>query len=126
LSHLYLKKGLNAEAEADAEKCAELSKGVGRCFSNLGFVRAVLGKRSEARAIIKNLEEKYAHQQADATLLAAVYAGLGEKDRAFEWLEKAFQDRSSLLIDSRLEFPFASLYDDPRYQALLKRMNLPE
>ena len=54
------------------------------------------------------------------------HAGLGENDRAIEWLENAFQDRSSLLIDSRLEFPFASLYDDPRYQALLKRMNLPE
>jgi hypothetical protein len=55
-----------------------------------------------------------------------VYAGLGEKDQAFAWLEKAFQDRSSLLVDLRVEFPFASLHDDPRFKDLLRRMNLPE
>ena len=57
--------------------------------------------------------------------VSAVYAGLGDKDKAFEWLEKDFQNKEDL-ADFRWEIPFESLRDDARYKDLLKRMNLPE
>ncbi len=57
--------------------------------------------------------------------VAEVYAGLGEKDKAFEWLEKDFQSKGAL-ADSRWQICFDSLWSDPRYKNLLKRMNLPE
>ena len=79
-----------------------------------------------ATAILRELEDRYRVDQADATEVAAVYAGLGNRDQAFVWLDKAFTDRSSLLADLRAEHPFAVLRDDPRYKDLLKRMNLPE
>jgi hypothetical protein len=44
----------------------------------------------------------------------------------FEWLEKAFQDRSALLVDIRVEFPFAALHDEPRFRGLLRRMGMPD
>jgi serine/threonine-protein kinase len=126
LTYAYLKKGQTAEAFAAAEKVVEVAKRSTRSLICLGFVNAVLGRRSEAMAILKELEEKYQNGQSDATEVAAVYVGLGDKDQAFIWLDKAFADRSSLLVDLRAEFPFASLRDDPRYKNLLKRMNLPE
>ena len=126
LSQVYVKKGQTIEAQAEAEKCLELTKQSARFFSNLGFIRAVSGKRSEALTLVKELEDKYAKQQADATHIAVIYAGLREKDQAFAWLEKAFQDRSSLLVDLRVEFPFASLHEDSRFTDLLKRMGMSE
>ena len=125
-SQKSIKKGQNTEALAEAKRGVELSKRSNRSLIALGFALAASGRRSEALAILNELEEKYAKRQADATEVAAVYTGLGEKDQAFAWLEKAFQDRSSLLVDLRVEFPFASLHDDPRFKDLLRRMNLPE
>ena len=55
--------------------------------------------------------------------MAAVYAGLGEKDKAFEWLEKDFQTKGEV-SNIRWGIPFESLRDDPRYKDLLKRMGL--
>jgi len=53
-----------------------------------------------------------------------VYAGLGDKDQAFAWLEKDFQARSGLLSRVRWESPFETLRSDPRFADLLKRMGL--
>jgi tetratricopeptide (TPR) repeat protein len=126
LNYVYIKKGQNMEAPAEAEKAVELSKRANRNLIGLVYALAASGKRSEAIVIVKELEEKYAKRQADAAEIAGAYAGLGEKDQAFEWLEKAFIDRSSLLVDLRVDPSFTPLRDDPRFKDLLKRMNLPE
>ena len=55
----------------------------------------------------------------------AVYAGLRDKDKAFEWLEKDFQSRSGRLAEYRWEDQFESLRDDPRFNDLINRMGLP-
>ena len=79
-----------------------------------------------ARAVIKELEDRYARNQAAGHEVAGVYSGLNEKDKAFEWLEKDFQNRDSRLPTFRWEMQFQPLRDDPRFNDLLKRMNLPE
>ena len=121
----YLKQGRDAEAIANLEKAAELSKRGSDVLADLGYGYAATGKRTEAIGIIKELEEKYAIKEANGIYIAAVYAGLGEKDRAFEWLEKAFQKKGDVGM-IRTSIPFESLHGDPRYRDLLKRMNLPE
>jgi TolB-like protein/Tfp pilus assembly protein PilF len=126
LSYAYLKKGQNSEALTAAQKTAEVANRSSRSLVCLGFVTAMSGKRSEATTIVKELENNYQNSQADATEIAAIYAGLDDKDSALRWLNRAFDDRSSLLADIRAEFPFASLRDDLRFKDLLKRMNLPE
>ena len=86
------------------------------------------GKReaqSDALAIIKELEGKYARKEAAGASIAAVYAGLGDKDKAFEWLEKDFQNRDGYLPDLTVSITHESLRGDPRYKDLLKRMGLP-
>ncbi len=122
----YLKRGRNAEAIAAAEKAVGLSNRSGISLGDLGHVYAVAGKRAEAIDKIKELEEKYTRKEANGHYIAAVYVGLGDKDKAFEWLEKDFQARNGKLPEIRWQLQFESLSDDPRYKDLLKRMGLPE
>jgi serine/threonine protein kinase/Tfp pilus assembly protein PilF len=126
LTYALLKKGQYADALASAAKTVEVANRSSRSLVCLGVARAVGSQRSAAMAMLKELEERYRNDQADATEVAAVYAGLGDKDQAFVWLDRAFANHSSLLVDLRAEFPFSSIRDDPRYKDLLKRMNLPE
>ena len=83
------------------------------------------GKRSEALAILRELEEKHARLESTGTYLAWVYAGLGDKDQAFAWLEKDFQDRSGPLAFQIIGYPIlGTLRSDARYADLLHRMGL--
>ena len=125
LGQSYLKQGRDAEAIANLEKAVELSNRAGIVLMNLGYGYGVTGKRAEAIAIVKELEEKYAKKESNGMFIAAVYAGLGEKDKAFEWLEKDFQTKGEV-SNIRWAIPYESLRDDPRFRDLLKRMGLPE
>jgi tetratricopeptide (TPR) repeat protein len=125
LGQSYLKQGRTAEGIASLEKAAALSNRSGVALMSLGFGYGVTGKRAEAMAITKELEEKYARKEAIGMYVAGVYAGLGEKDKVFEWLERDFESRQDLGV-IRWRIPFESVRDDPRFKNLLKRMNLPE
>jgi serine/threonine-protein kinase len=121
----YLKQGRNAEAIANLEKAIELSHRSGVTLMALGYGYGVTGKRAEAIAVAKELEERYARKESDGRYISAVYAGLGDKDKAFEWLEKDFQTQEDLTF-IRLEIQFESLHNDPRFKDLLRRMGLPQ
>jgi len=122
----YLKGGRNAEAIVAAEKAVDLSNRSAITLGDLGYVYALVGKRAEAIERIKELEEKYTRKEAIGQYLATVYVGLGDKDKAFEWLEKDFQARNSKLSEIRWQLQFESILNDPRFKDLLKRMGLPE
>jgi serine/threonine protein kinase/Flp pilus assembly protein TadD len=121
----YLKLGRHAESTAALEKAAILTNRSGLVLSDLGYVYGVMGKPAEAIAIVKELESKYARKQASGQFIAAVYAGLGEKEKAFEWLEKDFQNRDGRLPEVRWQLSLEPLHDDPRFKDLLRRMNPP-
>jgi TolB-like protein/Flp pilus assembly protein TadD len=118
----YLKDRRYAEAIPELEKGAELSGRERWPLRDLGYGYAISGKRAEAEAVIKELAGKYEKGQAIGQDLAAVYAGLGDKDQAFAWLEKDFQTRSGLLAWTRWTPAFESLRSDPRFTNLLRRM----
>ena len=122
----YLKQGRKAEAVSAIEKAAELTNRSGAVLRALGYVYAAAGKRAAAIAVLKELEDKYARKGATGHDVAALYIGLGDKDKAFEWFEKDFQSRTGRLNEIRWQIPFEPLRDDPRFKDLLKRMNLPE
>ena len=120
----YLTKRLYPEALAEFQKAVELSGRARRSLGYLGFALAITGKRDGALAVLKELQGKYEKHRAIGQDFAAVYAGLGDKEQAFAWLERGFQDRSGQLARIRWEAPFHSLRSDPRYTDLLKRMGL--
>jgi hypothetical protein len=86
----------------------------------------VSGRATEARQIINDLKATSARTYVAPYNIALIYAGLGDKDQAFAWLERAYDDRSSLLVlymgnDARWD----RFHSDPRYVDLAKRIGLP-
>jgi hypothetical protein len=109
---------------AQFRRDVEVSKGESQDLASLGHAYGVTGKRVEALRIAKEIEEKYAKGEALGQYIAAVYVGLGDKDSAFAWLEKDFQQRSGSLTFITWFFAFESLWSDPRYTDLVRRMGL--
>lgn len=120
----YLAKKRYPEAITEFQKAVSLSGRARRGLSLLGFGLAITEKRDEALAVLKELQGKYEKKEALAQDVAAVYAGLGDKDQAFAWLEKGFKDRSGQLGRTRWEGEFEPLRNDPRFAVLLRRMGL--
>jgi len=121
LGRAYLEKGMYNEAIAEFEK--EKSGGVG--VTNLGRAYAKAGRKAEAQKILDQLEEQSKQKYVSAKGVALIYVALGEKDKAFEWLEKSYQERSICVAVGIKSFPgFDPLRSDPRFANLLRRINL--
>ena len=121
----YSKLGKHAEAITSLEKGAELSGRAAYALTSLGYAYSVAGRRKEAYSVAKELEEKYAKSESSGQYIAGIYAGLGEKDKALEWLERDFRAKAAL-TEINWSIPFESLRDDARFKDLRRRMNLPE
>jgi serine/threonine-protein kinase len=123
LGSAYLKQRRYQEAMTEFQKAIELSGG-SEGLPNLGYLYAVTGRRSQALRIVKEFEEKHARGETIGLNLAVVYFGLGEKDQAFAWLERDFEQRDASLpfitYISYAEIPRS----DPRYADLVRRMGL--
>lgn len=91
----------------------------------LGYAYAVAGKRNEGQKIVSELEQSATEKYVSSFPLAVAYTGLGEKDRAFEALEKAYEERSWGMGTLRVNPVFDPIRSDPRFVALLRRVNLP-
>jgi eukaryotic-like serine/threonine-protein kinase len=125
LGIILVKQNRFAEATAEGQKAAEFSNRSSGSLALLGYVHARAGQRAEAQSVINELEKKFAQKTADARDLAVVYSGLNDKDKAFEWLEKAYQYRSFQLANLRLEpLLIEALSGDPRWADLFRRIGL--
>ena len=127
LGWVYAQKGMYEEAIAAHQKAATHSGNHPSRVAELGHTYAVAGRRSEALKILGELLELSKQKYVQPERIAVIYIGLGEKDQAFEWLEKAFEEGGL----GRLPFlkvapEYDPLRDDPRFQDLLRRMNFPE
>ena len=125
LGTVYEQQGKYEEAINEYQ---EAIKSVGRTtpiLAQLGHAYAMSGKRNEALSIVDELSELSRHSFRGSYDSAILYTGLGEQDKAFEQLNKAFAERSGWIIYLRVEPQFDSLRTDPRYKSLLQRLNLP-
>ncbi len=124
--------GIALEQKKDYPKAIfELQRGVSLSKTSpimlmaLGHAQAVSGNAAEVRKSLEELKKLSKQRYVPAVYLAAVYTGLGDKDRAFEWLEKAVDERSDQLINLNVEPMADSLRSDPRYKELIHRIGLP-
>jgi len=118
-------KGRYADAIAAFENAIRLFPGGSSIAeAELAHTYAVSGNREEAQKIIAELQELAKSKNISSFQIAAIYAGLGEKDHAFEWLGKAYEERSDslvyLMVDPRLD----GLRSDPRFTDLARRVGL--
>lgn len=126
LGRAYEQKGQLPEAIAEFQRALELEKDNTEIWSGLGHAYAISGRKAEAQKVLDHLKELSEHSYVAPYNVAVVYAGLGEKDQAFVWLEQAYNDRSYLLAvylntDARLD----GLRSDPRFRELRRRIGLP-
>jgi eukaryotic-like serine/threonine-protein kinase len=127
MGRAYEQKGKLPEAIVEFQRAVELEPDNAETWSGLGHAYALSGKRAEAQKVLDHLKEVSAHTWVAPYNIAVIYAGLGEKDRAFALLAQAYKDRSYYLpnyltTDARMD----SLRSDPRFADLRKRVGLPE
>lgn len=118
LGDTYAKLARYDEAIAAYRKIGELAPNSGYMQAGTAYVYALMGRQREARQIIKGLK-------ANPSAVAQVCVALGDKDEAFRLLGKAIEERPIGFFLSQ-DPAFESLYSDPRWQTLLRRMNLPQ
>jgi tetratricopeptide (TPR) repeat protein len=94
-------------------------------IATLGNAYGLAGRRKEAQAILNELSTRSRQTYVSAFYLALVYAGLGMRDQAMEQLEKAVEERQPYLAGLNVEPPFLGLHDDPRFQAIVRRIGIP-
>lgn len=87
---------------------------------------AISGFRGAMKRLVALQEEQTKHIYIDPATIASNYALLGEKDRAFGWLEKGYKKKSDHMLYLKSYPRFDSLRTDPRYADLLKRIGLPQ
>lgn len=92
----------------------------------LGYAYAVAGKRDEAQKILDELKElsKQPQRYVSPFDLTIIYMGLGDKDQAFVWLEKTYEERPDILQHIKVSPRYDSLRSDPRFTDLVRRMKL--
>lgn len=113
-------------ALASFQKAAELTKRGTNVLASLGRAYAANGNTDEARKILEELAGRAKERYVPSYQVALVYTGLGEKDQAFQSLEKAFEERSTLLTYLKMDPRLDPLRSDPRFKAMLRRLNLLE
>ena len=117
-------KGESSEALQDFHK-AVLAGNTSEASGYLGRAYALSGNPDDARKVLQDLVEQYKRKQIGSYMIATVYAALGEKDQAFTWLEKAYEDRTEYLPGLKVAPEMDPLRSDPRFKDLLRRMNFP-
>ena len=121
LGHAYLQKGMKDEA-IDAFRRAAVLSGV-RDSAHLAYGYAVTGRRADGKRLVETLVASDGSRYLPPFHIALAYAGLGDKDAAFRWLERAYDEHASFMDGLKVTPGLDVLHSDPRFAALLERMH---
>ncbi len=124
LAWVLLKTGRPDEGLAALERAVALAPGETVWLGQLGQAYALAGKVEKAREILEELEAQSGTRYVAPYHLAYVHTGLGQHDRAMDYLEQAFEQRAGSVYGIKGSFLFAPLRSHPRFVALLRRMHL--
>jgi adenylate cyclase len=111
---------------APMRKYVDLTGGGGYTIGSLGWAYAMAGRKGEALQLLVTLTDRTKSEHVDPVAFAFIYAGLGEKDDAFEWLNKAYKERNGFILAYLKADPviWSNLRSDPRFDALLAKVGL--
>jgi serine/threonine protein kinase/Tfp pilus assembly protein PilF len=130
LGEAYVAKGMPAEGVAMMQKGVALDATLDKTperwdrYPMLAYAYAVAGRRNEALKILDEQHRLTKQRDVSPYNFAIIYTGLGDKDRAFEWLTKCVEQRTLIISHLKSRPLFDPLRSDPRYRELLRRMNL--
>lgn len=124
LGLVYLQKGEYKKALENLEKASELSNGNIAYEIYLGYTYGIAGMEEKAADVLKKLRSISEKQYVPSYNFAMVHLGLGEIDKTFEFLEKAFEERSGFILFLNVEPMVDGLRSDPRFQKLIAKIGL--
>ena len=124
LSQDYVAKGMYAEAIALSSQSLQTDPTNQLMLQSLGHAYARSGKRQDAEEVINRLKDIAKTRYVISYFIASIYAALGEKDKAFAELENSFAQHDFYLHRLKVDQFWDPLRDDPRFEALLKRIGL--
>ena len=125
LGYVYAAKGMYQEALPEFEEYAKLDRGTPRSIGVLAYTHARLNERSQALRALNELRELSKKRYVPSTSFAIIYVGLGDKDQAFTWLEKAYEKRARLPM-LKIDPIWDPLRADLRFKELMRRIGLPQ
>ena len=121
----YLQTDRLGEAIADLKAATAISE-TPDLPAWLGHAYALAGRRDEALGILSELEARSEVGYVPADRIAVIHIGLGDTARALDYLEQALEERAGFIVYLKIDSVFDSLRSEPRFQALIRRMNFPE
>jgi serine/threonine-protein kinase len=124
LGWTYLLLGRPDEGLAGLRQAVSLSPGNTMYRAQLGQALAITGDTAGARQVLRELEELATRRYVSPYHLAYVFTGLGEHDRAMDYLEQAYKERGGAMYGIKGSFLFGSLRTHPRFKALIRNFNL--
>ncbi|MGC1434408.1 MAG: tetratricopeptide repeat protein [Terriglobales bacterium] len=95
-------------------------------LGSLAWVYGLAGRKHEAQRLIDELNEIARHRYVGPALFVSAYLGIGDKDAALTWMERAIEEQDQELISPKVDPSLDPLRSDPRFQALVRRMNFPQ
>ena len=120
----YVQKAMRKEGTAEFEKALMISPGDVLSLGEVGNAYALGGNRAGAQKVLDQMNELAKQKYVQPMARVMVYVGLGERDKAFEWLEKAYEEH--FVLEIKVDPQFDPLRSDPRFADLLRRMNLTQ
>jgi eukaryotic-like serine/threonine-protein kinase len=126
LGFMYIKKGKYKEALEEFQKTENYIPENPRYYVVSAEIYTKQGKKAEAEKMLAALLELSKKKYVTPGAIAATYSILGQKDQAFEWLEKAYQQHSIRMSYLKTDDIFDNIRDDPRFKNLVRRVGLPE
>ncbi len=122
----YRVKPTLGDAVAEYQKAVALEKDSPRYIAMLGSAYATAGSRSEALQILGDLQELSKRKYVDPVLKVYLLASMGRKEEAIATLATGYEDRSYLIRWLKVQPNFDPIRSDPRFEALLRKMNFPQ
>ena len=126
LGQAYEQKNAYPQALSELQKAVGISHDSPQMLGALGHAYGASGNRSEAERVLAKLMEQSKKQYVSPFYVAIVYVGLGENDKAVDWLERAYADRSNAIVFSKVDPQLDRLRSTPRFQSLLHRLALQD
>ncbi len=124
IGNFHCRKGDTELALAALERARSLSPDDPHLVADLGHCYAISGRVDDARRLLNELEERSRQRYVSPMTIALVYTGLGERERAIEWLERASEARALKLYNMSVDTRYRPLRSEPRFAELVRQIGL--
>jgi TolB-like protein/Tfp pilus assembly protein PilF len=124
LARAYRLAGMHDLSIRESRAMVDSGDPLGPTFLALSYARA--GRRADAQKLLQDLIAKAEREQRGSFLVAAVFATLGDKDRGFDWLDRAVKEHDTFLPWMKVDPEFDALRGDPRFDDLIRRIGIPD